>query len=500
MKRILVWMMSLLMALVSVNVGQPMAIAEGTNLVVNGSFEEPVAGPPDYTGFYYSIPGWHLSRGRDLEIQHGSAGRSYDGEQHVELDSHSTSQIYQEIPTEEDKTYTFSFAFSPRPGTWDNKLNAYWGNTLIEQLDKLGGELSETDWEVYRYGVKATSSTTRASFDNLNEKSDAVGSYVDAVSLEPLTCEVGFDEDCPPIIITPDETFILPVKIKIPEKAGTLPLDLMLTQDLTGSFRDDLPVLQNLIPDLVEKLQTIQPDTTFGLASFRDKKFATASDYVYKTELPLTTDSNAFKQAVAKLVAAGGGDAPESSLSALMQVALRTDSELNFRSGTRRVAIVSTDAPYKQAGDYSAGKPNNGDTVVESNEDYPSVAQVKKAINEANIVPIFLVTRDMISTYNGLVSQLGVGAVVELKSDSSNLIEALIEALEVINQNLTIVALNDEYGYVESIEPERFENVAPGSTVTTNVTFKYSGKGSGEEVTIRALGIGDLVVDVNVIL
>jgi len=505
MKQILVWMMSFLMALVSVNVGQPIAIAQGTNLVVNGSFEEPVAGPPEYLGFYHSIPGWQLSEGPDWEIQHGRAGRSYDGEQHVELDSHSTSKIYQDIPTQEDKTYKFSFAFSPRPRIWDNKLNVYWGNTPIEQLYKLGGELYETDWEVYSYGVKATSSTTRASFDNLNEKPDAYGSYVDAVSLEPLICEVGFDDDCPPIIITPNETFILPVKIKIPEKAGTLPLDLMLTQDLTGSFKEDLPILQALIPDLVEKLRTIQPDTTFGLVSFRDKKVfgrppGNPNYYVYKTELPLTTDSNAFKRAVANLITIYGKDYPESSLSALMQVALRADSELNFRSGTRRVAIVSTDDRYKKAGDYSEGKPNNGDTVLEDNEDYPSVEQVKKAINEANMVPIFLVTRNMIPTYNGLVSQLGVGAVVELKSDSSNLIEALTEALEVINQNLTIVALNDEYDYVESIEPERFENVAPGSTVITNVTFKYSRKGSGEEVTIRALGIGDLVVDVNVIL
>ncbi len=496
MKRMLLWVMSLLVSLACINVSPPLAIAAGTDLVVNGSFEEPVY---DYVGFENPIPGWQLSEGSVFEIQHGLAGNPYDGEQLLEMDSYNTlSKIYQDIPTEEGQTYKLNFAFSPRPGISDNKLNVYWGDTLVEQLDKSGEGLSDVDWVVYTYGVKAIGPITRLSFDNLNETLDGFGSYIDAVSVEPLVCELG-DEDCT-VIIGPNETVTVPVKIQIPEEAGTLPLDLMLTQDVTGSFQNDLPVLQKLIPDLVAELRSIQPNTTFGLATFKDKKiYGTPNYYVYKTALPLKTDANAFQQAVAGLVTESGKDKPESSLSALMQVALRADNELGFRKDTRRVAIVSTDDAYKKAGDYS-GKANNKDTVLDTNEDYPSVAQVKEAINEANMLPVFLVTSGFISTYNDLVSQLGVGAVVQLEADSSNLIEAVIKALEVVNQDLSIVYLNDEYGYVENVEPERFEDVPPGSEVTTNVTFKYSGLGSGEEVTIRALGIGDLVIDVKVAL
>jgi hypothetical protein len=44
-----------------------------------------------------------------------------------------------------------------------------------------------------------------------------------------------------------------------------LPLDVFLLQDLSNSFDNDLPVVQKLVPNLVSRLQSIQPNTTFGL-------------------------------------------------------------------------------------------------------------------------------------------------------------------------------------------------------------------------------------------
>ena len=114
---------------------------------------------------------------------------------------------------------------------------------------------------------------------------------------------------------------------------------------------------------------------------------------------------------------------------------------------------------------------------------------------------MFLVTSNFKSTYDNLLNQLGVGgAVVPLSSNSSDLVSAIKKGLEVANQNLAIAILNDTNNYVNSVTPERFSNVTPGSEVTATVNFKYSGKGSGENVTIRALGLGDLVIDVTVAL
>ena len=196
------------------------------------------------------------------------------------------------------------------------------------------------------------------------------------------------------------------------------------------------------------------------------------------------------------------GDGPKASLEALLQVAVRAQSELGARQSARSAVIVSTDDNYHKAGDGAQARiytPNNGDAVLDGNgtgEDYPSVEQVKTAINNANLLPIFLVTSDYLSYYNGLVSQLGVGAVVEWEADSSNLIEALKDALEIVNQNLTIVVIDDEFGYVTDVDPDQFNDIEPGAEITTYVTFSYPGDGSDDSVTIRALGLGDLVIDV----
>ncbi|NEN89759.1 MAG: hypothetical protein F6K48_12930 [Okeania sp. SIO3H1] len=59
------------------------------------------------------------------------ASNAKDGEEYVELDS-----------------YKFTFAFSPRPDVSENKLNVFWGDTLVSQEEKSGEGLSKTEWEV----------------------------------------------------------------------------------------------------------------------------------------------------------------------------------------------------------------------------------------------------------------------------------------------------------------------------------------------------------------
>ncbi|MEL7036609.1 MAG: DUF642 domain-containing protein [Cyanobacteria bacterium J06592_8] len=179
MKRILPWVMSVLLTFACINISQASALA-AENLVVNGSFEEPTVESLEYKR---SVPGWQLSAGPAVEFQQGIAGAAYDGRQLIELDGLEVSGIYQDIPTEVGKTYKLTFAFSPRPDVVDNKLNVSWGDTTVAQLDKSGEGLSDTDWQVYTYNLKATSDNTRLSFDDLNETSDALGTYIDAVSV-----------------------------------------------------------------------------------------------------------------------------------------------------------------------------------------------------------------------------------------------------------------------------------------------------------------------------
>ncbi|GGA16848.1 DUF642 domain-containing protein [Okeania sp. KiyG1] len=178
MKRILAWVMSVLLAFTCVNISPNQALAAETNLVVNGSFETPVV--TNFVGFNRSITGWDLFAGPTIEINNKFITQPSDGSQVVELDSFAVSGIYQDIPTEAGKTYKLSFAFKANPNASENKLNVRWGDTVVANLSKTA---TDTEWEVYAYDLKATSNNTRLSFDNLNEISDAVGTFIDAVSL-----------------------------------------------------------------------------------------------------------------------------------------------------------------------------------------------------------------------------------------------------------------------------------------------------------------------------
>lgn len=219
-------------------------------------------------------------------------------------------------------------------------------------------------------------------------------------------------------------------------------LDLVILEDLSGSFQDDVRTVNHLLDDLSEKIKDIQNNTWFGVASFVDKPyggFGKNGDYIYKTDTKLTADIKKVKQAFQSMVIRNGGDGPESQLEALYQLALRTikddatpvtnDGELDFRPNSARFVILATDAGFHKAGDLKGGTPNNGDTILDNNEDYPNITQVKEALEKANIIPIFAVAGNQ-SQYHSLVSDLGRGQVVSLSSDSSNLINTIHTALK----------------------------------------------------------------------
>ena len=78
--------------------------------------------------------------------------------------------------------------------------------------------------------------------------------------------------------------------------------DVMLLQDLSGSFGDDIANVQAQYPLLIEDLTT-NFDAQFGVASFVDKPilpFGSAGDYVYRTDVGITDDVSAIETAVSK--------------------------------------------------------------------------------------------------------------------------------------------------------------------------------------------------------
>lgn len=287
-------------------------------------------------------------------------------------------------------------------------------------------------------------------------------------------------------------------------------LDLFLLNDLSGSFRDDLPNVQNSIPNLISNMNGISSDVMYGLGSFVDKPispFGGFSDYVYNTELALTNNTQDFQSAVNSLGIFGGSDAPESQLEALMQAALRKD-EIGWRDDAFSVIVLQTDATYHKAGDgVSRGlTPNNGDAVVNPGEDYPGTEQVKNILLDANIIPIFAVAGSPKSEYEALVDDWGFGSVVSLDSDSSNLVDAIKEGLDAVLNDVKLVVEDDDFDYVQQIASDISgkktgidKDVPSGEKAQFSVTLEDL---SGDDLTgddilyLHALGYGKTEVTV----
>ncbi len=215
------------------------------------------------------------------------------------------------------------------------------------------------------------------------------------------------------------------------------PLDVQFLQDLSGSFGDDIANVRTLVPQIVTALRAVQSNSVFGVSSFVDKAinpFGAAGEWVYEMALGLTANEAQLTSTYNGFVIRFGNDEPEAQIESLMQLALHS-AEVGFRPDSARFVVLFTDAPFHQAGDgVAAGitTPNNGDAIMDGGgigEDYPMIAQVRAALMAANIIPIFAIANSYEATYNGLVAELGRGAVVTLTPDSSNVVAAISAGL-----------------------------------------------------------------------
>lgn len=209
-------------------------------------------------------------------------------------------------------------------------------------------------------------------------------------------------------------------------------LDMVLLEDLSGSFGDDISTVNGLADDLITSVSGLATSVRLGLSTFIDKPispFGGSSDHEYQTAQGLTADYDAWKAALDSLVLGSGADGPESQLTALMQTALRT-AEVGWSGDATKVVVLATDAIPHMAGDHPVA-PNNGDDVLDgpdndgTGEDYPTLDQVKDALLSTGIVPIFAVSGFAKSTYEDIVDEFGFGTVVDLSSDSSDIIDAI---------------------------------------------------------------------------
>ncbi|MDJ0693460.1 PEP-CTERM sorting domain-containing protein [Mastigocoleus sp. MO_188.B34] len=322
-------------------------------------------------------------------------------------------------------------------------------------------------------------------------------------SITPAPENASLSPDTYDVYLDANDPLSVDVQVKIPTKP--IKLDLFLLEDVSGSFVDDLKNIQNLVPSLVDSVKSTVSDAQFGVGSFIDKPmipFGNLNSFVYKTDLGLTSDVTKLQTTINNLFATGGNDFPESQLEALLQTAVRGESEIGFREDAFKVVVLSTDARFHKAGDYPSAPANNGDAILDGStpgtgEDYPAIEQVKQKLEDANIIPIFAVTKDVRSDYENLVDTFGFGSVVDLSSDSSNLINAINIGLSDVFKDITLDVVGDDFGYVANTQPRIFSNVPSGESRTFNVTLLADGINDKDD-SLSLVAPGFAQVDINV--
>ncbi|HNS21101.1 MAG TPA: DUF642 domain-containing protein [Sedimentisphaerales bacterium] len=161
----------------------PAAFAHA-NLITNGSFEAPDQATGTWS-VYGSIPGWTTTFGPGIEIQDHVTGLAYDGDQFVELDSHSNSGMQQSISVIAGESYDLSFAYSPRPSVdaASNGIRVWFDGALLDTIAYSGIGQSGTSWTVLNYTVTAASEIATLVFEAVGI-SNSYGGYIDDVCLE----------------------------------------------------------------------------------------------------------------------------------------------------------------------------------------------------------------------------------------------------------------------------------------------------------------------------
>jgi Integrin beta chain VWA domain len=122
------------------------------------------------------------------------------------------------------------------------------------------------------------------------------------------------------------------------------------------------------------------------------------SSYIYSPSLTLTHDTTQVESTLNGMDFFTQADSPEAQLMALQ--AMAQDTSLGFRNNATRVVVMMTDSPYHVSGDVSAAG-------VNLTYDYPDIAQVRSALQQSNILPIFAVTSNVVGEYRSLAAQLG---------------------------------------------------------------------------------------------
>lgn len=130
------------------------------------------------------------------------------------------------------------------------------------------------------------------------------------------------------------------------EQPGTVSapvaLDVLFLLDATGSMGDEIDRLKSSIDSVAARVAALDgsPDVRFGMTVYRDQ-----GDAFVTTTFDFTSDVDAFRAALADVVAAGGGDTPE-ALDEAFDEAVNAPSWRDPATTLQLIFLVADAAPH----------------------------------------------------------------------------------------------------------------------------------------------------------
>ncbi|XP_077347213.1 integrin beta-1-B-like isoform X3 [Lithobates pipiens] len=181
-------------------------------------------------------------------------------------------------------------------------------------------------------------------------------------------------------------------------RAEDYPIDLYYLMDLSYSTKDDLENAKSLGMALMEEIKNITADFRIGFGTLPTKLIRPCSNdqkcVIYKNVLNLTSNGNIFNELVGKQQISENLDSTKGVFDAIMQVAVCGD--------------------------------------------YPSIAHLVQKLRENNIQTVFVVTEEFQPLYKELTNMIPKSAVTTLSSNSSDVIQLIIDTYNSLSSELVL--------------------------------------------------------------
>ncbi|GAB6024644.1 hypothetical protein CHUAL_009784 [Chamberlinius hualienensis] len=319
-------------------------------------------------------------------------------------------------------------------------------------------------------------------------------------------------------------------------QAKNYPVDLYYLMDLTRSMQDDKEILAILGEKLVTTMRSITTNFRMGFGSFVDKvvmpyvdthppklknpcpdNYTCEAPYGFRNHMSLSNDTNEFVVKVKDARTSANLDDAEGGFDALMQVAV-CKRNIRWDGESRKIVVFATDSGFHYAGDGKLGgivKPNDekchldndGLYTQSSEQDYPSLSQINRIIQERKINLMFAVPKEVYPTYEKLSSAIEGASVSELNPDSSNIVDLISEQYEKIRSKVNLtddappnVSLEYKSSCLgnKTIPTKYCGDLQTGDTVLFETTLRLDHCPPGKanwtrNITIYPIGLNDVL-------